>query len=107
MKLSVLIVAAVLGASTAAHSQQATAPQAAASVATAMSEGEVRRVDKEQGKLTLKHGPIANLEMSAMTMVFKVADRKLLDGLKVGDKVRFAAENVNDVLTVTAIEPAR
>ena len=63
--------------------------------------------DAAQGKLTLKHGPIANLEMPGMTMVFKVADPKLLQGLKEGDKVKFSAERVGGAITVTAIERAQ
>jgi Cu(I)/Ag(I) efflux system protein CusF len=85
------------GADHAAHHAQA-APAA---------EGEVRKVDAAQGKLTLKHGPIANLEMPGMTMVFKVADPKLLQGLKEGDKVKFSAERVGGAITVTAIERAQ
>jgi Cu/Ag efflux protein CusF len=77
---------------------------AASAPASALADGEVRKIDKEQGKLTLKHGPIANLEMPGMTMVFKVADAKMLDGVKAGDKVRFAADRVNGAITVTAIE---
>ena len=72
-----------------------------------MADGEVRKVDKEQGKLTLKHGPIANLDMPGMIMVFRVADLKLLDGLKEGDKVKFAADRINGAITLTAIESAR
>jgi len=71
------------------------------------SDGEVRKLDKEQGKLTLRHGPIANLDMPAMTMVFRVADAKVLDTLKVGDKVRFSAEKVDGAYVVTAIQPAQ
>ncbi len=74
--------------------------------AQTMSDGEVRKIDKAQGKLTLKHGPIQSLDMPPMTMVFKVADPKMLAGLKDGDKVRFTAERVGGVITVTAIEPA-
>lgn len=74
--------------------------------AASAAEGEVRRVDKEQGKLTLKHGPIASLDMPGMTMVFKVADPKMLEGIKEGDKVKFAAERVNGAITVTAVEVA-
>lgn len=74
--------------------------------AAPMAEGEVRRIDKAQGKLTLRHGPIANLEMPGMTMVFRVADPKLLDAVKDGDKVRFTAERLNGAFTVTAIERA-
>ena len=70
-------------------------------------DGEVRKVDKGQGKITLKHGPIANLDMPGMTMVFKVADPKMLDAVKEGDKVKFAADRVNGAITVTAIELAK
>lgn len=69
--------------------------------------GEVRKIDKAQAMVTLKHGPIANLEMPAMTMAFKASDPKLLDRLKVGDRVRFSAVDANGTLTVTAIEPAK
>ena len=72
-----------------------------------MADGEVRKVDKEQGKVTLKHGPIASIDMPPMTMVFKVADPKMLDALKQGDKVKFAADKVNGTMTVTAIEVAK
>jgi len=74
---------------------------------TLMSDGEVRKIDREQGKLTLRHGPIQNLEMPGMTMVFKVADPKMLDQLKEGDKVRFSADRVGGAITVTHIEPVR
>ncbi|MBQ0932370.1 copper-binding protein [Ideonella alba] len=68
------------------------------------SDGEVRKVDKAQGKLTLKHGPIKNLDMPPMTMVFKVSDPQLLEGLNPGDKIRFAADNLNGAMTVTAVQ---
>jgi Cu(I)/Ag(I) efflux system protein CusF len=68
-------------------------------------DGEVRKVDKEQGKLTLRHGPIPNLEMGGMTMVFRVTDPKWLDSLKEGDKLSFTADRVNGVFTVTSIAP--
>ena len=80
-------------------------PAAASAAATGLAtEGEVRKVDKEQGKVTLRHGPIGNLGMPGMTMVFKVSDPKMLDTIKAGDKVKFAADNINGALTVTAIE---
>jgi Cu/Ag efflux protein CusF len=74
------------------------------SAAQPLADGEVRKVDKEAGKLTLKHGPIANLDMPEMTMVFRVKDPAILDRVKVGDKVKFAADKVNGVLTVTNLE---
>jgi len=95
-----------------AHAQPAPASAAdhAAHHATAAApatDGEVRKIDKEQGKVTLKHGPIANLDMPGMTMVFKIADPTMLDRIKEGDKVRFAADRVNGAITVTAIESVR
>ncbi len=73
----------------------------------AMSEGEVRKVDSTAGKLTLRHGPLMNMDMPPMTMVFRVKDPAWLTQLKVGDKVRFVAERVDGNLTVTALEPER
>jgi Cu/Ag efflux protein CusF len=73
----------------------------------ALAEGEVRKVDKDAKKITLKHGPITNLDMPAMTMVFRVKDPSMLELVKAGDQVRFAAENVNGQLTITRIDKAR
>ena len=61
-------------------------------------------LDTEARKLTLRHGPIANLGMSPMTMVFQVAEPRLLEGLKPGDRVRFRAERVGGQFTVVAVE---
>jgi len=66
-------------------------------------DGEVRKVDKAQQKITLKHGPIKNIDMPAMTMVFRVKDAKMLDPLAEGDKVKFTAEKINGQYTVTSI----
>ncbi|HEX6361415.1 MAG TPA: copper-binding protein [Albitalea sp.] len=82
-------------------------PGAAASAAAAWTDGEVRTVDKKTGKVTLKHGPITNLDMPGMTMAFPVADPKLLDAVKSGDKVRFTAEKVGGAVTVTGLQPAK
>jgi Cu/Ag efflux protein CusF len=68
------------------------------------SDGVVRKVDKRQGKLTLRHGPLENLGMPAMTMVFRVSDPAWLDQVKPGDNVRFRAERVNGMLTATHLE---
>lgn len=72
--------------------------------AVAMTDGEVRKVDREAGKLTLRHGPIVNLDMQGMTMSFRVSDPLMLEGLKPGDKVRFVAERVNGATLVTRID---
>jgi Cu(I)/Ag(I) efflux system protein CusF len=71
------------------------------------SEGEVRKVDVATGKVTLRHGPLANLDMPPMTMVFTATDPKLLQGLKQGDKVRFTADKKDGTYLVIAIEPSK
>jgi Cu(I)/Ag(I) efflux system periplasmic protein CusF len=68
--------------------------------------GEVIKIDKSAGKITLKHGPIKNLDMDSMTMVFRVADPTMLDKVKAGDKVEFDADRVNGAITVTKIGKA-
>jgi Cu/Ag efflux protein CusF len=70
----------------------------------ALADGEIRRVDKEAKKLTIKHGPIPSLDMPPMTMVFKVKDPALLERVKAGDRIRFSAEKIGDAYTVTSIE---
>ena len=72
-----------------------------------MSDAEVRKVDKAQGKITLRHGAIKNLDMPPMTMVFVVKDRAMLDHVKPGDKVRFKAENAGGRNVVTEMVPAK
>ena len=70
-------------------------------------EGEIRRVDRDAKKITIRHGPIPNLDMPPMTMVFQVKEPGMLDQVKAGDKVRFSAEKLGGAYTVTKIEPAR
>ena len=72
-----------------------------------LSDAEVRKVDREAGKVTLRHGEIKNLDMPPMTMVFAVKDRAQLEGLKAGDKVQFRAEKIGGTYTVTEISVAR
>ena len=75
--------------------------------AAAMADGEVRRVDKDAKKITVRHGPLPNLDMPAMTMVFQVKDPSMLDQVKVGDKIKFVAEKLGGAFTITKIEPAQ
>lgn len=96
MKLTSVMATLAVAFSAAAHAQ--TAP---------LVDGEVRKIDKEQAKITLKHGPIPNLQMDGMTMVFRVSDAKLLDAVKQGDKVKFTADKVNGAFTVTSIQAAK
>ena len=69
--------------------------------------GTVEKIDTAQGKITLEHGPIPNLNMDAMTMVFRAADRAMLKQVKQGDKVQFQADRVNGQITVTKIQKAK
>lgn len=89
------------------HGHDAPAVKAVATQAGETSDGEVRKVDKAGKKITLRHGPLKNLDMPPMTMVFQVSDPALLDKVKAGDKVRFVASNPGGKLTVTQIELAK
>lgn len=90
------------------HDHHAAAPAASTGAAkpAEFSEGEVRKVDMDSRKITLKHGPLKNLDMPAMTMAFQVADMAMLGKVKVGDKVRFVAANPGGKLTLTDIQVA-
>lgn len=76
----------------------------AADHAAMPAEGVVKKVDKAQGKLTVKHGPLENLDMPGMTMVFRVQDASWLDRVKAGDTIRFLADRVDGAFIVTALE---
>ena len=82
----------------------AVTPRSSLVVGVEMSDGEVRKIDKELGKITLKHGEIKNLDMPAMTMVFQVKVAAMLDKVRVGDKVKFRAEKAGSGMVVTEIE---
>ena len=72
-----------------------------------MTEGEVRKVDKNAGTITLKHGEIRNIGMPPMTMVFRAKNASMLDRVKAGDKVRFTAEKTAaGVIIVTDVQLA-
>ena len=70
-------------------------------------EAEVRKVDLDTQKITLRHDAIPNLDMTAMTMVFRVSDPALLQKAKAGDRVRFTADKVDGAITVMSLEPAK
>lgn len=72
--------------------------------AVEMTHGEVKKIDKDSQKITLKHGEIKNLEMPPMTMVFRTQDPTMLDKVHKGDKVRFSVERRDGAMVVTAIE---
>ena len=74
---------------------------------TEMTDGEVRKIDKDTSKITLKHAEIKNLDMPGMTMVFQVKDPAMLDKVKPGDKVKFKAEKAGNAIVLTDIQIAR
>lgn len=72
-----------------------------------MADGVIRKVDKDAGKLTIKHGPIPSMDMPPMTMVYRVTDPAMLDQVKPGDSVKFTMEKIGGQYTVTRIGAAK
>ena len=100
MRKIVLVAASCIAITAAAFSQTANAQ-------STMVDGQVTRIDQAAGKITLKHGPIKNLDMEAMSMVFRVQDPATLKGVKVGDKVKFEADRVNGQITVIKLQKSK
>ncbi len=98
---------AATATATAQQSQAPQSPQPTRSSEAAYTEGEVRKVDKRAGKITVKHAEIKSLDMPAMTMVFGVKDSAMLDQVKAGDKIRFSAANDGGKFTLTEIQPSK
>jgi Cu(I)/Ag(I) efflux system protein CusF len=97
--LKLTLAALMLGAPLA----PAFAQQSAAPAASEQSDGEVTKVDKEAGKITLRHGALKNLGMAPMTMVFRAKEPAMLDQVKPGDQVKFVAEKVDGALTIVQL----
>ncbi len=114
-KLHSLLILVAMLAGTAHASSHTTTPAAAgtanqgsaAASSADMADGEIRKVDMDNKKITIKHGEIKNLDMPGMTMVFQVKDPALLNKAKAGDKVRFKAEKDGGAIVVTDIQPAK
>lgn len=112
---SILIAVSILGAGLAFkataddrhHPQTEAAPVAAAASTAALTEGEVRKIDKAAGKVTIKHGPMPKFDMPAMTMVYRAKDKAMLDQLKPGDKIKFDADGVGGEFTVLRLEKVK
>jgi Cu(I)/Ag(I) efflux system periplasmic protein CusF len=105
MKLiTTAIFSALLSLSALAQTNGTPAVAATVTASKDMAEAEVRKVDKEAKKVTLKHGVIKNLDMPAMTMVFQVRDAALFDKMAAGDKIRFTAEQMQGAFVVTGVE---
>lgn len=77
------------------------------SACAALAEGEIRKVDRDTKKITIKHGPIENLYMPAITMVFQVKDAAMPDQVKAGDNINFVADKVNGAYKVMQLETAK
>lgn len=95
-KFDVATVALMLAVSGVAHAQDA------------LVNGEVKKIDGAAGKITLKHGPIKSLDMDeGMTMVFRIKDADMLQGVKVGDHVRFEVQRAPGGLTVVRMQKVK
>jgi Cu/Ag efflux protein CusF len=79
----------------------------AAAASTALTEGEVRKVDKAAGTVTIKHGAMPKFDMPPMTMAYRVKDKAMLDNLKPGDKIKFDADGVGGEFTVLRLEKVK
>ena len=90
---------------TSIHATAAEAGKPGASAPMQMTDATVGKIDKATGKVTLAHGPIPNLDMPPMTMIFRVKDKAWLDKIKQGDKIRFMAEQISGAYTVVHFEP--
>ena len=90
-----------------AQEEHAHHDMAASAAPAAMSTGEVVKVDKEAGKITLRHGPLENLGMPGMTMAFRVAESGMLEQVQPGDQVRFVAGRAGGALTIMTLQMAK
>jgi Cu(I)/Ag(I) efflux system periplasmic protein CusF len=104
--LAAVVLSAALATPLLAQSQPA-GGHAAHHAEGALSEGEVRKVDRDAKKITIKHGPLKNLNMPPMTMVFQVKDPAMLEQVKAGDKVKFTVEKLGGQYTVTQLEAGK
>ena len=89
---------------TLAHAASHTAAPIQADAAAAMSEGEVRKINKETERITIRHGELKNLDMPPMTMIFRVADPAMLEQVSAGEKINFVAEKIDGKFTVMQLE---
>ena len=111
MKRQWILAAALAGALVPAAAPAADAPAKTEAKAKApsapLTAGEVKKVDREAKKVTIQHGPIENLKMPPMTMVFRVKDPAMLDGLDAGTKIRFRAEEADGGYLVTRLQKSK
>jgi Cu(I)/Ag(I) efflux system protein CusF len=107
MKREWILAAALVSGIVPVAATAADAPASPKASAARLTAGEVKKVDREAKKVTIKHGPIDNLKMPPMTMVFRVKDAAMLDGLAPGTQIRFHAEEADGGLLVTKLQKAK
>ncbi len=89
------------------HSKMPMAAAPNTTAAPAMTDGEIRKIDKENGKVTIKHAEIKNLDMPPMSMVFNVKDKAMLDKVQVGEKIQFVVIMDAGKMVVTDIKSGK
>ncbi len=115
LKTLLILIAAIAATASAQAASHAGAPMAmpdgmkagAMAASAEMTDGEIRKVDMEAKKITLKHEAIKSMDMPGMTMVFQVKDPAMLTKVKAGDKIKFKVEKAGGAMVVTEIQPAR
>ncbi len=95
------------GADDSHNNHASTGAKPAAAASAILTDGEVRKIDKAAGKVTLKHGPMPKFDMPPMTMAYHVKDKSMLDHLKPGDKIKFDMDGVGGEFTVLRIEKVK
>jgi Cu(I)/Ag(I) efflux system protein CusF len=108
VKLNHVLAAILLTTGLSLSAMAAETPGASGQAGAHLADGEVRKVDKDAKKLTIRHGPLPQFDMpTPMTMVYQVKDAALLDQVKPGDKIRFEAEKIGGLFTVIRIDPVK
>ena len=110
LKTLLILVVLSAGATSSFAASHAVAPAVAPTTMQTVlpsTDGEVRKIDLENKKITLKHNEIKNLDMPGMTMVFQVKDPAVLETVKAGDKVKFTVEKVNGAMTILSLEKTK
>lgn len=106
-RIAKIVLMTALGCSLAVQAAPASMAASAAGAGQVLTDGVVRKIGKDSGKITIKHGEIRNLGMPPMTMTFRVKDAALLDQVREGDAIRFYVEAIDGINTVLRIERAK
>lgn len=104
---SLAVVGSAMAQTTMDQSKMGMTAVPAAAAAPGMTDGEIRKIDKENGKITIKHGEIKHMDMPPMSMVFNVKDKAMLDKVQVGEKIQFVVVQDAGKMVVTDIKPGK